>query len=230
VLASEGRRLTRNRRVAVRHVATRRSLGVLRCKQPRAVGAGKRGLGRPARHNASAATGAARGCPVRLATDSDRQSGRAGYRLEGRGGRRTVMRVVPVPSPGHLDGGCLPGPSSRPALPCDGLLARSVSPVFAPGLLTGWPDPALLTTSLSLAGACNDNDRTVLQARSSARGARPGRLVWRRRRRHSGSREAYARRILTIGLVGCVGGTGPVRGSSALLTCLPGEEPEKTPR
>jgi hypothetical protein len=65
------------------------------------------------------------------------------------------------------------GPSSRPALPCDGLLARSVSPVFAPGLLTGWPDPALLTTSLSLTGACNDNDPTVLQARSSARGARP---------------------------------------------------------
>ena len=127
------------------------------------------------------------------------------------------MRVVPVPSPGHLDGGCLPGPSSRPALPCDGLLARSVSPVFAPGLLTGWPDPALLTTSLSLAGACNDNDRTVLRARSSDRGARPGRLVWRRRRRHSGSREAYARRILTIGLVGCVGGTGPVRGILRLV-------------
>ena len=40
--------------------------------------------------------GAARGCPVLLATDSDRQSGRAGYRLEGGGGRRTVMRVVPV--------------------------------------------------------------------------------------------------------------------------------------
>ena len=79
------------------------------------------------------------------------------------------------------------GPSSRSALRCDGLLARSVSPVFAPGLLTGWPDPALLTTSLSLTGACNDNDPTVLQARSSARGARPGRLVWRRRRRHSGS-------------------------------------------
>jgi hypothetical protein len=168
-------------------VATRRFIGVLGCKQPRAVGAGKRGLGRPARHNASAATGAARGCPVRLATDSDRQSGRAGYRLEGRGGRRRVMRVVPVPSPGHRDGGRLPGPSPRPALPCDGLLARSVSPVFAPGLLTGWPDPALLTTSLSLTGACNDNDPTVLQARSSARGARPGRLVWRRRRRHSGS-------------------------------------------
>jgi hypothetical protein len=30
--------------------------------QPRAVDAGKQGLGRPARHNASAATGAARGC------------------------------------------------------------------------------------------------------------------------------------------------------------------------
>jgi hypothetical protein len=57
---------------------------------------------------------AARG---RVATDSDRQSGRAGYRLEGGGGRRTVMRVVPVPSPGHLDGGSLPGPSPRPALP-----------------------------------------------------------------------------------------------------------------
>jgi hypothetical protein len=47
-------------------------------EQPRAVGAGKRGLGRPARHNASAATGAARGCRGRLATDSDRQSGWAG--------------------------------------------------------------------------------------------------------------------------------------------------------
>jgi hypothetical protein len=76
VLASEGRRPTRNRRVAVRHVATRRFLGVLGCKQPRAVGAGKRGLGQPARHNASAATGAARGCWGRLATDSDRQSAR----------------------------------------------------------------------------------------------------------------------------------------------------------
>jgi hypothetical protein len=31
-------------------------------RQPRAVDAGKRGLGQPARHNASAATGAARGC------------------------------------------------------------------------------------------------------------------------------------------------------------------------
>jgi hypothetical protein len=37
---------------------------VLTWKQPRAVDAGKRGLGQPARHNASAATGAARGCTV----------------------------------------------------------------------------------------------------------------------------------------------------------------------
>jgi hypothetical protein len=225
-MASEGRRLTRNRRVAARHVATRRFLGVRGCKQPRAVDAGKRGLGQPARHNASAATGAARGCWGRLATDSDRQSDRAGT------GWRAGVQLCAL-FRFHLLATwtvAASGPSSRPALRCDGLLARSVSPVFAPGLLTGWPDPALLTTSLSLTGACNDNDPTVLQARSSARGARPGRLVWRRRRRHSGSREAYARRILTIGLVGCVGGTGPVRGSSALLTCLPGEEPEKTPR
>jgi hypothetical protein len=171
-MASKGHRLSRNRRVAVRHVATRRSIGVLGCKQPRAVDAGKRGLGRPARHNASAATGAARGCPVRLATDSDRQSGRAGYRLEGRGGRRTVMRVVPVPSPGHLDGGSL-----RTQLSSGPSLRRPVGPLGIPGVCS-WPadrlaDPALLTTSLSLTGACNDNDPTVLQARSSARGARP---------------------------------------------------------
>ena len=126
-----------------------------------------------------------------------------------RGGRRTVMRVVPGSiswPPGRWQP---PGPSPRPALPCCGLLARSASPVFARGLLTGSPDPALLTTSLALAGACNDNDRMVLQARSSDRGARPGRLKWTRRRRHSRNRGTYARRILTICLVECVGGTGP---------------------
>jgi hypothetical protein len=81
-------------------------------KQPRAVDAGKRGLGQPARHNASAATGAARGCRGRVATGSDRQSGRLACRLEGGGGRRTVMRVVPVPSSGHLDGG---SPRTQPS-------------------------------------------------------------------------------------------------------------------
>jgi hypothetical protein len=84
---------------------------LLAWKQPRAVGAGKRGLGRPARHNASAATGAARGCPGRLATDGDHQSGRAGYRLEGGVGRRTVMRVVPSSSRGP------PGRWSPPRTP-----------------------------------------------------------------------------------------------------------------
>jgi hypothetical protein len=38
---------------------------VLAWKQPRAVDAGKRGLGQPARHNASAATDAAQGCSGR---------------------------------------------------------------------------------------------------------------------------------------------------------------------
>jgi hypothetical protein len=50
---------------------------VLAWKQPRAVDAGKRGLGQPARHNASAATGAARGCRGRITTGSDCQSRRA---------------------------------------------------------------------------------------------------------------------------------------------------------
>jgi hypothetical protein len=90
-------------------------------KQPRAVDAGKRGLGQPARHNASAATGAARGCRGRVATGSDRQSGGRACRLEGGGGRRTVMRVVPVPSSGHLDGGSLPDPALVRPFPCDGL-------------------------------------------------------------------------------------------------------------
>src|SRR5215213_8653084 len=68
---------------------------VLAGEQPRAVGAGKRGLGRPARDNASAAAGAARGGAGPGSHRRDRQSGWAGYRLEGGGGRRTVMRVVP---------------------------------------------------------------------------------------------------------------------------------------
>jgi hypothetical protein len=53
--------------MAAGHLPNRMELGscrgwVLAWKQPRAVDAGKRGLGQPARHNASAATGAARGC------------------------------------------------------------------------------------------------------------------------------------------------------------------------
>jgi hypothetical protein len=194
-MASEGRRLTRNWRVAVRHVATRRfidvlgwsSLGLL--MQASGGWANLPATTRPRQRVQPEAAG------DRVATDSDRQSGRAGYRLEGGGGRGTVMRPVPGSiswPPGRWQP---PGPSPRPALPCCGLLARSASPVFARGLLTGSPDPALLTTSLALAGACNDNDRMVLQARSSDRGARPGRLKWTRRRRHSRSREAYARRI-----------------------------------
>ena len=65
-------------------------------KQPRAVDAGKRGLGQPARHNASAATGAARGCqepgshwvcPPILPSPP--------CLFERGSGRRTVVRVVP---------------------------------------------------------------------------------------------------------------------------------------
>jgi hypothetical protein len=207
-MASEGRRLTGNWRVAVRHVATRRFIDVLGWSSLELLMQASEGwanLPATTRPQQRVQPEAARD---RVATDSDRQSGRAGTGWTA-GWQAYSLRVVPGSiswPPGRWQP---PGPSPRPALPCCGLLARSASPVFARGLLTGSPDPALLTTSLSLAGACNDNDRMVLQARSSDRGARPGRLKWTRRRRHSRSREAYARRILTIGLVECVGGTGP---------------------
>jgi hypothetical protein len=74
-MASEGRRPTRNRRVAVRHVATRRFIDVLGCEQPRAVDPGKRGLGnlpattRPRQRVQPEAAGGW------VAAGSDRQSG-----------------------------------------------------------------------------------------------------------------------------------------------------------
>jgi hypothetical protein len=49
--------------------------------------------------------------------------------------------------------------------------------------------------------------------------------------RHSWSRKARARRILTVGLVERVGGMGPRPGDPRpLLSCLPGDVLEGTPR
>ena len=79
------------------------------------------------------------------------------------------------------------------------LLAKSVGsigmalPAFlVPGWRTGQQAREQApTTSLSLADASNDNDRTVLQARSPDRGARPDRLVWTPRQALPGSQKAY---------------------------------------
>jgi len=58
---------------------------VLAWKQPRAVDAGKRGLGQPARHNASAATVQPEAAGGRIATGSDHQSRQACVPVGGRG-------------------------------------------------------------------------------------------------------------------------------------------------
>jgi hypothetical protein len=135
-----------------------------------------------------------------------------------------LARVHPGPGGrGDLRGlecavGARPRSGSRlPRAPM--LLAKSVGsigmalPAFlVPGWRTGQQTREQApTTSLSLADACNDNDRTVLQARSWDRGARPDRLVWTPRQALRGARRPIPSG-LTIGLVECVGGTGPVRG------------------
>ena len=80
-------------------------------KQPRAVDAGKRGLGQPARHNASAATGAARGCG---GPDNHRErlpisSGvRAGLSERVAGVQLCALFLFAC---GHLDGGSFPDPA-----------------------------------------------------------------------------------------------------------------------
>jgi hypothetical protein len=69
---------------------------VLGCRQPRAVDAGKRGLGRPARGERVRRNG----CSPRLhgwvATETGHESASRRHWFERAGGRRTVMRVVPV--------------------------------------------------------------------------------------------------------------------------------------
>jgi hypothetical protein len=78
----------------------------------------------------------------RVATGRARQSGPSQPAGWARQGRRTVMAVDLVSvswPPGRWQP---PGPSPRPALPCDGLLARSASRWLLPGLPSRFASPA----------------------------------------------------------------------------------------
>src|SRR5215211_8376303 len=108
-MASEGRRLTRNRRSRFGTWPLDGSSVSMWCEQPRAVDAGERGWAdlpattRPRQRVQPEAAGG------RVAPGRDRQSDGLVDRGERGGGWRTIMRVVPVPSRGHLAGGRLPG-------------------------------------------------------------------------------------------------------------------------
>jgi hypothetical protein len=163
----------------------------------------------------------------RVATDSDRQSGRAGTgwtagwqaysyaRCSGFHLLATWMVVASRTQPSS-------GPSMR----------RPVGLLGIPGVCS-WPAdrfarPGTLTTSLSLTGACNDNDRTVSQL---ARTEEPDLADW-----YGGDAGAtrVAGRPMPVGSdnrSNCAWAARPPSGDPRpLLTCLPGEELEGTLR
>jgi hypothetical protein len=103
--------------------------------KPRAVDAGERGLGRPARHNASATTGAARGYPDQHHRRPTSDPGARGRR-NGAGewvGYSDLRRIF---STCHLESGSSPGLDPVSRFSGDGLLARSASWALIAGLLT----------------------------------------------------------------------------------------------
>jgi hypothetical protein len=103
--------------------------------KPRAVDAGERGLGRPARRNASATTGAARGYPDQHSRRPASDPGARGRR-DGAGkwvGYSDLRRILPTC---HLEGGSSPGLDPVSRISDDGLLARSASWALIAGLLT----------------------------------------------------------------------------------------------
>src|SRR5215207_5147126 len=104
---------------------------VLAWKQPRAVDAGKRGLGQPARHNASAATGAARGCrgpdnhrerlPISSGVRAGLSEGVAGVQL-----CALFLIILEPPDPGSLPDPASVRPSHTTAVGPLGNLAASL--------------------------------------------------------------------------------------------------------
>jgi hypothetical protein len=103
--------------------------------KPRAVDAGERRLGRPARHNTSATTSAARGYPDqhhrRPASDPGARGRRAGA---GKWVECSDLRSIF--STRLLEGGSSPGLDPVSRFPDDGLFARSASWAPIAGLLT----------------------------------------------------------------------------------------------
>src|SRR5215208_3985905 len=105
--------------------------GCWHVKQPRAVDAGKRGLGQPARHNASAATGAARGCrgpdnqrerlPISSGVRAGLSEGVAGVQL-----CALFLIILEPPDPGSLPDPASVRPSHTTAVGPLGNLAASL--------------------------------------------------------------------------------------------------------
>ena len=103
--------------------------------KPRAVDAGERGLGRPARHNASATTGAARGHPDQHHRRPASDPGARGRR-DGAGNWVGYSDLRRIFSTCHLESGNSPGLDSVSRFSDDGLSARSASWALIAGLLT----------------------------------------------------------------------------------------------